>query len=239
MLITGPSRGIGRALATGAAGAGHPLALMGRDSADLDSVVAECQELGVEVLPLRVDVVDADGTAEACRELDRRWGGVEILVNNAGVGRYAPFMELTASDWEAMLDTNVTGVVNVTRGILPGMIARGGGHIVNICSIRGIETIPGTTAYAASKFALVGLSQALRQELEATGVVVSMIFPGGVTTDFGGIPGEDKDPSFLTPEKVAEVVLEMIDHAGSAWIRDLTVMPYPGSNRVGTRPPPD
>jgi 3-oxoacyl-[acyl-carrier protein] reductase len=226
ILVTGASRGIGRAIAIGAAARGNDVALLARDSTDLDAAAQLCREAGGgEIAVLRASVTEATAVQAACSDVLRRWDGLDVLVNNAGLGRYAPFMELDEADWALMLNTNVLGLVNVTRSVLPTLIAQGRGHIVNMCSIRSLETIPGTSAYAASKFAVVGLSMALRQELEGTGVLVSMVHPGGVKTDFGGISAETKDPSFLTPEKIAEVIMSIIEQAPEAWIRELTIMP--------------
>ena len=228
ILVTGASRGIGRAVAIAAAGAGNDVALLGRDSPDLEAAAGLCRDAADgDVVVLRASVTDAIAVEEECRQVLDRWGGLDALVNNAGLGRYAPFMELTEADWALMLNTNVLGLVNVTRAVLPTLTAQAHGHIVNMGSIRGLETIPGTTAYAASKFALVGLSLALRQELEGSGVLVSMVYPGGVKTDFGGIRSETKDQTFLTPETIAEVVMDIIDRGPDAWVRDLTIMPVP------------
>lgn len=230
VLVTGASRGIGRAVAVAAAEAGNDVALLGRDSPDLEAAAASCRSVGDgDIALLPASVTDAVAVDRECRQLLDRWEGLDALVNNAGLGRYAPFMDLDESDWALMLNTNVLGLVNVTRAVLPSLTAQGHGHIVNMGSIRGLETIPGTTAYAASKFALVGLSLALRQELEGTGVLVSMVYPGGVKTDFGGIDSETKDPTFLTPESIAEVIMDILDRRPEAWVRDLTIMPSPAA----------
>lgn len=225
VLVTGASRGIGRAIALAFARAGDRLALLSRESEHLTATVEACRAQDGDVTVVQADVTDEHATAVACAEARERLGGVDVLVNNAGIGRYAPFAELSAADWAAMLQVNVLGVANVTRAVLPAMLDQRDGHIVNIGSIRGIETIAGTTAYAASKFAIMGFSQALRHDLAGSGVRVSVIAPGGVKTAFGRIPPEEKDPRFLDPETVAEAVLQIVEPGRRAWIRDLTIVP--------------
>ena len=224
VLVTGASRGIGRATALAFARRGWRLGLVSRPSQASRDTLEQCRRHEPGTFAVDADVTDDAATHSACEEAIERLGGVDVLVNNAGIGTYAPFAELSSDDWEQMLRVNVVGAANVVRAVLPTMLRQGAGHVVNMGSIRGIETIPTTTAYAASKFAVVGFTQALRQELVGTGVRVSLIHPGGVRTEFGRIPVAEKDTNFLEPEEIAEAVLGMVEVGGRAWVRDLTIV---------------
>lgn len=226
VLVTGASRGIGRAVAMAFAVCGDRVALLSRASPELDATARACAEHAAEVVVLHADVTDEEQTRAAATYAIEQLGGLDVLVNNAGVGLYAPFGELPASAWEEMLRVNVLGTANVVRNVLPTMLGQRDGQIINIGSIRGIETIGGTTAYAASKFAVVGFTQALRRELAGSGVRVSLVAPGGVRTDFGQIPAGEKDENFLPPDVVAETVVAMVSQGQRAWVRDVTIVQH-------------
>jgi 3-oxoacyl-[acyl-carrier protein] reductase len=227
VLVSGPGRGIGRAIALAFAGSGNRVALVGRGSDALDATARDCEALDAEVTVHHADVRDETAVRAAVSGVASRFGGIDVAVNNAGIGRYAPFAELSGAEWAEMVDVNVLGVANVIRAVLPLMTAQGSGHIVNIGSIRGMETIAGTTAYAATKFAVVGLSRALQQDLAGTGVRVSVVSPGGVKTDFGGIDAAAKHPGFLEPDAVARAVLAVVETGRHGWVSDLTILPDP------------
>ena len=227
VLVSGAARGIGRAIALAFSGSGSRVALVGRPSDALDATARDCQALAAEVTVGHADVRDEVAVTGAVTAVADRFGGVDVVVNNAGIGRYAPFADLSSADWADMVNVNVLGVANVIRAVLPLMTSQRSGHIVNIGSIRGTETIAGTTAYAATKFAVVGLSRALQQDLAGTGVRVSVVSPGGVKTGFGGIAADDKDPAFLDADAVARAVVAVVETGPLGWISDLTILPDP------------
>jgi 3-oxoacyl-[acyl-carrier protein] reductase len=228
VLVTGASRGIGRATAIAFGRTGATVALMARGSPQLDEVSRELDAIGAPNVVVACDVRDAVAVERAVESVVGELGGIDVLINNAGGGRYAPFPELTDSDWTAMLSLNVTGLANVTRAVLPVMRRRGAGHIVNIGSIRGLEGAATWTAYTASKFAVTGFTRALREELEGTGILVSLVSPGGVKTGFGGIPPAEKDPSWMDPSVVADLIVQVVGFRGRGWITEVTLMPEPG-----------
>ncbi len=227
ILLTGPSRGIGKATALALASRGHQLALLGRPSAELNEVADIIRTGGGEPVVVTADVRDEAAVESAIDEACARLGHVDILINNAGMGRYAPFEELSGADWDHVMAVNVTGVATVIRSMLPHMRQAGDGHIINVGSIRSTEVGANTAAYAASKFALDALTKTLRLELDGTGILVSQICPGGVLTEFGDIDPETKDQSWLRPEAIAEAVAMIIEFRGLGWVRDLTIVPEP------------
>lgn len=227
ILLTGASRGIGRATALALASRGHELALLGRPSAELDGVAESIRAGGGDPVVVNADVRDEGAVESAVGEARGRLGHIDVLINNAGMGRYAPFEELTTDDWEHVLAVNITGVATVLRSVLPHMREAGDGHIINVGSIRSTEVGANTSSYAASKFGLDALTRTLRLELDGTGIVVSQICPGGVVTEFGGIDPATKPQSWLQPEAIAEGVAMIIDFRGLGWVRDLTIVPEP------------
>ncbi len=231
VLVTGASRGIGRATALAFARSGAVVSLLARESRQLRESARETEALGGHGFVVPCDVRDGDAVARAIAEVEQALGGIDVLVNNAGGGRSAPFEDLNEADWDEMLSLNVEGLVNVTRAVLPGMRRQGRGHVVNIGSIRGLEGAPTMTAYTATKFAVTGLTRALRQELEGTGILVSLVSPGGVKTWFGGIDPDEKDPTWMDPSAVADLIVRVADVRGRGWITEVTIMPVPAADQ--------
>jgi NAD(P)-dependent dehydrogenase (short-subunit alcohol dehydrogenase family) len=182
-VITGASRGLGRAMAVELGAAGAKLALVGRDQAKLDETAAEARKAGAEAATFIADVTD-EAQVRALEEAVRgRYGHVDILINNAGMNIRKPLVEYTLDEWNTVLDTNLTSVFLVTRSFIPMMRGRGYGRILNLASIMSHVALPGRTAYAASKAALLGVTRALAQELAADGITVVAISPGPFATE--------------------------------------------------------
>lgn len=182
---------------------------------------------GDEPLVVSADVRDDDAVRNAVDDAWERLGGVDVLINNIGVGRYAPFEELTPEDWDDALAINVGGTASVTRAMVPHMRDAGTGHIINVGSIRSLEAGANWSAYAASKFGLAALTETLRIELADTGIIVAQINPGGVLTHFGDVDPATKDQSWMPPEAVAEAIALMVEFRRVGWLRDVTIMPDP------------
>ncbi|HET9013133.1 MAG TPA: SDR family NAD(P)-dependent oxidoreductase [Gemmatimonadaceae bacterium] len=202
-VITGASRGIGRAIALRLAATYHVVALA-RTKRELDSLAAEMQSHGGSCDGIELNVADA---AAVARALD----GVraDVLVNNAGVGFLKPMLELTPDEWQTMVDVNFNALFHVTRAVLPGMVARGRGHIVMIGSIAGRSAFVGGTCYAATKHAVMAFSESLMLEVRDRGVKVSVVNPGSVATSFST---RERDTSWmLTADDVADAVVDAID----------------------------
>ncbi|MHB1863285.1 MAG: SDR family oxidoreductase [Gemmatimonadaceae bacterium] len=202
-VITGASRGIGRAMALRLAADYHIVAAA-RSTAQLDALAAEIAAHGGTCTPVGLDIADPDAVARAL-------GGMaaDVLVNNAGIGILKPLLELTPQEWHRQVDVNFNALFDVTRALLPGMVARQRGHVVIIGSIAGRSTFSGGTAYAATKHAVMGFAECLMLEVRDQGVKVSVVSPGGVATAFG-----DGDPASKTwalrPDDVAASVAHVL-----------------------------
>ncbi len=198
-LVTGASRGIGRAIALRLA-ATHDVTAVARSPDDLARLADEVGAAGgrCDVVPLDVADPAAVAAALAGREVD-------VLVNNAGVGVLKPLLELTPAEWHRMVDVNLNALYHVTRAVLPGMVARGRGHVVIVGSIAGRSAFVGGAGYAATKHAVMGFAESLMLEVRDAGVKVSVVSPGSVATEFSG-RGGPKAGGQLDPDDVAAAV---------------------------------
>jgi short-subunit dehydrogenase len=210
-VITGASRGIGAAVARAAAAEGATVGLIARDEGDLQAVLDASGGRGAIAV---ADVADADALTVAIGRLEAQLGPPDVLVANAGIGQYGAFADVTADELERVVRVNVLGMAHAIRLVVPGMIERRRGHIVTLGSIAGRLGSPFEAVYSASKFAGVGLTEALVVELEPYGIGVSMVNPGPVDTDFGAARGHpyDRDrPKPVAPEQVADSVIRAIE----------------------------
>jgi serine 3-dehydrogenase len=236
VLVTGASSGIGAACAEAFAGAGCRLLLAARRLDRLEEMASRLREsFGVEVFVSSLDVrnrLEVDAWVDG---LDPTWSAIDVLVNNAGLARgLAPLHEGDTNDWEEMIDTNVKGLLWVTRAVLRGMVARGAGHIINIGSIAGHETYPGGNVYCASKHAVTALGRSLNIDVLGTGVRVSSVDPGLVETEFSLVrfhgDRERADSVYdglepLTGHDVADAVLYCATRPPHANVREMILMP--------------
>ncbi|HEX2191104.1 MAG TPA: SDR family NAD(P)-dependent oxidoreductase [Longimicrobiaceae bacterium] len=186
VLVTGASAGIGAACARAFAGAGARLVLAARRTDRLEELAEELREAhGAESHLVELDVRDAGGVAATLGGLPAEWSGIDVLVNNAGLGRgLEKVQEGSPDEWDEMIDTNVKGLLYVTRAVVPGMVERGRGHVVNIGSVAGHEVYPGGAVYCSTKHAVDAITKGLRMDLLGTGVRVSTVDPGMVETEF-------------------------------------------------------
>ena len=208
--VTGASRGIGAAVAKAAAAKGARVGLIARSSADLDGVLGT---LGTDGVAVTADVADRQATIDAIAQVETALGPVDVLVANAGIGAYGPFVDLSYEELERVVQINVLGTMYAIRAVLPGMVARRRGHVVTIGSIAGRIGSPFEAAYSATKFAGVGLTEALAVEVAPYGVAVSLVNPGVVATDFGEARGHpyDRDrPKPISADEVAASVVAAI-----------------------------
>lgn len=181
--ITGTSRGFGREWAIAALERGDQVAATARDVASLDDLA---QKYGDALLPLALDVTDRAAAFAAVAQAHDHFGGLDIVVNNAGYGHFGMIEEITEDEARAQLETNVFGALWVTQAALPYLREQGSGHIIQVSSIGGITAFPRVGIYHASKWALEGFSQALAQEVSGFGVHVTLVEPGAFSTDWAG-----------------------------------------------------
>ncbi|MCU1427784.1 MAG: Estradiol 17-beta-dehydrogenase [Actinomycetia bacterium] len=226
--VTGASRGIGAAVANAVAARGARLGLIARTGHDLDGVLGN---LGVEGVAVTADIADRSATIDAVAEVEAALGPIDVLVANAGIGAYGPFVDMSYEELERLVSVNVLGTMYAVKAVLPGMVARRRGHVVTIGSIAGRIGSPFEAAYSATKFAGVGFTEALAVEVAPYGVAVSLVNPGVVATEFGNARGHpyDRDrPKPISAESVASAVVAAIE-AGSAetyvprWFRSAVV----------------
>jgi 3-oxoacyl-[acyl-carrier protein] reductase len=223
VLVTGASRGIGRAIARRLA-ADHDVVAVARSEPALRALAAEVEGAGSRCLTIPLDIADAAA-------VERALGGVDadVLVNNAGVGHIKPLLELSLEEWREMVDVNFNGMFHVTRAVLPGMIRRGRGEIVNIGSLAGRNTFAGGTCYAGTKHAVVAFSESLMLEVRQHGVRVSMIMPGSVATELRtGVAmwGSTGAPDWmLQPEDVAAAVAYIVSQPSNAHVSRVEMRP--------------
>ena len=182
-LITGSSRGLGRALAEAVVADGHMLVATARHPADLDDLV---RRFGNQVRALALDVTDPRAAADAVHAAVDAFGSLDVLVNNAGYGDVGSIEDTSDADFRAQVETNLFGVVNVTRAALPTMRRQRSGHIIQISSIGGRRGTPGLSAYQAAKWGVEGFSEVLSKEVHDLGIKVTIVEPGGFRTDWSG-----------------------------------------------------
>jgi NAD(P)-dependent dehydrogenase (short-subunit alcohol dehydrogenase family) len=212
-IVTGATKGIGRGIAEALAREGVRVCISARNAIDVEKTTEALNRLGAEkAIGIVCDVRDHPQVKSLFERANAELGGVDILINNAGVGMFAPVEEMAPEDFRAILETNLFGVYYCCHEAIPRMKERGGGYIINISSLAGANPHPRMAAYNASKFGLNGFSEALMQEVRHDGIKVSYIMPGSVNTEFGGdTPGEENSWQ-LQPADIARVVIDLLHH---------------------------
>ena len=241
VVVTGASRGIGRAVALRAAGRGAVVGLVARHRPELEDALASLGGVGAVAV---ADVADRAGLESALDALAAELGPVDILVNNAGIGAAGSVTQVPVEAFERLMAINYLGAVVATKHVLPGMLERRRGHVVNVSSVAGRFAAPGEAAYSASKFALVGFSQALALELHGTGVGVSVVAPGPVDTggDPGGADYQRGWPRKVPLAAVVEAVMTAVERdrfevVVPSWYRAVGVVQAAASGALRRVPP--
>lgn len=212
-IVTGGSKGIGRGIAEALVREGSNVVISARQRNEIDETVRELNLIREgSATGIVADVCSYSQVQALFERAVSAFGGVDILVNNAGIGIFGLVEEMAVDDFRAVLETNVFGVFHCCRLAIPLMRARGGGYIINISSLAGVNAHPKMAAYNASKFGLNGFSEALMQEVRHDGIKVSYIMPGSVNTEFGGDAPDESQSWQLTPADIARVVIDLLHH---------------------------
>ncbi|MER2261128.1 MAG: 3-ketoacyl-ACP reductase [Psychrobacillus sp.] len=211
-LITGAGRGIGRATAIAFAKEGINLGLLGRTIENLEAVASELQTYGVKVSIAAADVSNMESVNTAVEKIRGELGPIDILVNNAGISKFGKFLEVDPEDWAKIIQVNVMGVYYVTRAVLPDMIEKNAGDIINISSTAGQKGAPVTSAYSASKAAVIALSESLMLEVRKQNIRVVTLTPSTIATDMAiELNLTDGNPEkVMQPEDIADFMVAQL-----------------------------
>ncbi|GGM40395.1 putative oxidoreductase YoxD [Paraliobacillus quinghaiensis] len=210
--ITGASSGIGRATALMFAKEGIHVGLIARTETKLLEVAEEAKTFGVKAVFATADIANMDEVEQAIASLKRDLGTADILINNAGVGIYGSFLEIDPEEWKHTFEVNVFGTYHVTKAVLPQMLEKNQGDIINISSSNGLKGTAGSTAYSGSKFAIQGMTEALMQEVRGNNIRVFTLNPSLVATELAfedKLDEQDKN-KFMQPEDIAEYMLAQL-----------------------------
>ena len=209
-IITGGGRGLGKATAIAFAKEGIDIAITGRNEAVLKETVAELEAFGVKAIYSVFDVGDYEAVKNSIKSIVNELGSVDILVNNAGIAAFGTLNEMKVEKWSQIIQTNVMGMYYVTKEVLPYLINQNEGEIINVSSTAGLNGNASTSAYSASKFAVIGMSESLMKEVRKNNIRVCTLTPSTIASDMSvelGIADKDSQESVLQPEDFAELVV--------------------------------
>ena len=211
-LVTGAGKGIGRAIALALASQGALVGLIARTEKDLQAVAGEIKASGGKASIATADVSDIASVNKAVENIQQQLGSIDILINNAGTGKFGKFLELDPEEWENQVKVNLFGVYYVTRAVLPQMIERQTGDIVNISSTAGLKGAAGTSAYSASKFGVMGLSESLMLEVRKHNIRVTALNPSTVVTELAQSANliNNNEDKLIHPEDFAELIIAQL-----------------------------
>lgn len=224
-IITGGSRGLGKAVAIALAKEGVDIAIIGRNENSLIEAAGEIAQFDTKVLYAEADVTNPIAINEAVKYFLEEFGRVDILINNAGISSFGSFVDMSTEEWMNMMNVNVFGVYHITKALLPTMIGQNSGDIINISSTAGLTGNATTSAYSASKFAVIGMSESLMKEVRKNNIRVSTLTPSTIATDMAqslGIVPENTD-NMLQPEDFAELVIDILKMNQRALIKSASI----------------
>ena len=224
-LITGAGKGIGKAIALALAKEGVNIILVARTQEEIDSVAAKVRSLRVKALAITADVADINSVNAAVARALAEFGTIDILINNAGIAAFGKFLELEPTDWERIIQVNLMGTYYVTRAVLPNMIERQTGDIINISSTAGLSGNALTSAYSASKFAVLGLTESLMQEVRKHNIRVTALTPSTVATDMAKeLKLTDGNPDkVMQAEDMAELIIAQLKLNRRVFIKNSSI----------------
>ncbi len=221
-LVTGAGKGIGKAIAIALAQEGVNVALLARTTSQLEAVANDVEALGVKAVVVTADVTDMQSVNLAVDKVHEQLGSIDILINNAGIAAFGKFLELEPAQWENIIKVNLMGPYYVTRAVLPDMIDRQAGDIINISSTAGLKGAPVTSAYSASKFGLIGMSESLMQEVRKHNIRVTTLTPSTVATELAiDLKLTDGNPDkVMQPEDFAELIIAQLKLNRRVFVKD-------------------
>ena len=223
-LITGAGKGIGRAIAIALANEGVNVALLSRTEKDLKSVAEEVKASPIKTAIAVADVSDMAAVNKAVEKIQSELGNIDILINNAGVGKFGKFLELDPAEWENQVKVNLFGVYYVTRAVLPQMIERNTGDIINVSSTLGLKGSAGASAYSASKFGVFGLSESLMQEVRKHNIRVTALAPSTVVTElaYNNNLLNNNENNVTHPEDIAELIVAQLKLNRRTFVKEVS-----------------
>jgi 3-oxoacyl-[acyl-carrier protein] reductase len=224
-LITGAGKGIGKAIALALAKEGVNVILLARTQDEIDNVAAKVRSLRVKALAITADVADINSVNTTVEKALAEFGTIDILINNAGIAAFGKFLELEPADWERIIQVNLMGTYYVTRAVLPNMIERQTGDIINISSTAGLSGNALTSAYSASKFAVLGLTDSLMQEVRKHNIRVTALTPSTVATDMAKeLKLTDGNPEkVMQAEDMAELIIAQLKLNRRVFIKNSSI----------------
>jgi len=224
-LITGAGKGIGKAIAIALAKEGVNVILVARTQSEIDEAAKEINALGVKSLPITADVASIDSVNNAVEKALAEFKTIDILINNAGIAAFGNFLELEPAAWERIIQVNLMGTYYVTRAVLPNMIERQTGDIINISSTAGLNGNALTSAYSASKFAVLGLTDSLMQEVRKHNIRVTALTPSTVATDMAkDLKLTDGNPDkVMQSEDMAELIIAQLKLNRRVFIKNSSI----------------
>lgn len=225
--ITGAGRGIGKAVAVSLAKEGVHVGLLSRSEDALKEVAQEIEKWGVKVAYAAVDVSSLEQVERAIDKITKEIGKADILINNAGIGTFAKLTDMDPALWKQIIDVNLMGTYYVTRTVLPQLIEKNSGDIINISSTNGLNGVAGSTAYSASKFGVIGLTESLAQEVRRNNIRVTALAPSTIATDLAAsaslIP-DDKVEQYVHPEDFAEYIVSQLKLSPRMYIKMASIL---------------
>jgi 3-oxoacyl-[acyl-carrier protein] reductase len=224
-LVTGAGKGIGKAIALALAGEGVHVGLLARTEKDLLALAKEIKALGVKAAIATADVSDINQVNTAVESILAQLGSIDILINNAGIGTFGKFLELEPAIWEQMVRVNLFGTYYITRAVLPQMIARKQGDIVNVSSTAGLNGSPLTSAYSASKFGVMGLTDSLMREVRKDNIRVTAMAPSTVFTDLAVASNliNNNEERLMHPEDFAELIIAQLKLNRRVFVKESSI----------------
>lgn len=211
--VTGAGRGIGRAIAIALANEGVNVGLLARTETALKEVVSVVEGLGVKAAYAAVDVSSLEQVEQSIAKLTTELGKADILINNAGIGKFETLLEMDPEEWKRIIDVNLMGPYYVTRTVLPQLIEKNSGDIINISSTNGLNGAATSSAYSASKFGIIGLTESLAQEVRRNNIRVTALTPSTVATELAvktDLIPDGKEEKYIQPEDIAEFIISQL-----------------------------